>query len=104
MRTTSLPLASLLLGAFLAACGGKVGNGPCEGATPDPACNQSCLDGEACPPGFYCADDGTCNAECVAGGAGCGDNEYCDTDGVCQPIVDADCPNVTLTGERTTPV
>jgi hypothetical protein len=105
MRHLSL-LASLVLGVGLLGCGGKVGGGPCEGDNPDPICTQACDDASnPCPPGFYCAADGTCNADCTGGisGSGCGAGEYCDDDGHCQQSIDADCPDVTLTGERTTP-
>jgi hypothetical protein len=94
-------IASVAL--VLAACGGHVGNGPCEGAAADPTCTQACDATNPCPDGFFCADDGTCNAECTPDGTGCGDAEHCSADGHCEPNVDADCPNVTLTGERTTP-
>jgi hypothetical protein len=94
----------LLASLLVVGCGGKVGNGPCEGPNPDPTCAQACDDAtNPCPPGFYCADDGTCNADCTGDGTGCAANEYCDDQGQCHPRVDADCPDVTLTGERTTP-
>jgi hypothetical protein len=96
-------LAPLLL-VVLVACGGRVGAGPCEGASPDPVCEQACTPGGTeCPAGFHCADDGTCHAECAQDGSGCPPNHYCDREGVCHPLIDADCPDVTLTGERTTP-
>jgi len=99
-----LGLALFLASGALVACGGKVGSGPCDGSTPDPACEQACSPGtDSCPPGFFCADDGTCNAECSPDGSGCPSDEYCDADGRCQPRIDADCPDVQLTGERTTP-
>lgn len=93
--------AALLAG--LAACGGSVGNGPCEGDNPDPACAEACGADNPCPSGFFCADDGTCNAECTQDGTGCAADEHCDLDGQCQPNVDADCPNVTLATERVIP-
>jgi len=105
MRHLAL-LASLVLGVGLLGCGGKVGGGPCEGDNPDPICTQACDDASnPCPSGFYCAADGTCNADCTGGisGSGCGAGEYCDDDGRCQQSIDADCPDVTLSGARTTP-
>jgi hypothetical protein len=101
MRQLQLLLASLFLA--VAACGGGGSSGPCEGSNPDPTCELACGDGNPCPFGFYCAPDGTCNAECTQDGSGCGSNEYCDPEGHCQVRVDADCPNVTLGGTRTTP-
>jgi hypothetical protein len=97
MRELKFILASMFL-AGLAACGGGGSLGPCEGPNPDPTCEQACGDGNPCPAGFYCAPDGTCNAECTPDGSGCGSNEYCDDDSRCQTRVDADCPNVTLGG------
>jgi hypothetical protein len=89
---------------FLVACGGHVGQGPCEGATQDPTCAQVCDPvTNPCPLGFYCADDGTCNAQCSQDGMGCSDGQYCDGNGMCQASIDADCPNVTLNGTKTTP-
>lgn len=102
MRQLQLLLASWFL-AGVAACGGGGSSGPCEGANPDPTCDLACGDSNPCPFGFYCAPDGTCNAECTQDGSGCGSNEYCDPEGNCQVRVDADCPNVTLGGTRTTP-
>lgn len=98
-----LVLASLFLMA--AACGSSGGGslGPCEGPNPDPTCAQSCSAEEPCPAGWFCAPDGTCHADCGPDSSGCADNEYCDDQGVCHPRIDADCPDVTLTGERTTP-
>jgi len=101
MRPVCLLVSTLVLA--LAACGGKVGNGPCEGSSQDPICDQSCGADNPCPEGFYCGDDGTCNAECTSV-SGCTDAEYCRPDGMCEPLIDADCPNVTLSGERTVPV
>jgi hypothetical protein len=103
MRDNRLHLASITILVALAACGGRVGSGPCAGDSPDPVCDQACGADTPCPPGFHCAEDGTCFAECVAWGAGCRDNEYCDGQGVCHPRIDADCPDVVLRGERTTP-
>lgn len=105
MRESKL-IASTILGVaglLAAACGGGAGGGPCEGSNPDPICAQECSAANPCPPGFACADDGTCNAECTQAGAGCGANEICTTDGQCEPLIDADCPNVTLDTSRTTP-
>ncbi|MCA9679084.1 MAG: VWA domain-containing protein [Kofleriaceae bacterium] len=100
-------LGSLLLatgGLLAAACGNSNGHGPCVGVDPNPVCGQACdAVANPCPTGFFCAADGTCYAECSPGGAGCGDNEVCTIDGVCEALVDADCPNVTLDTSRTTP-
>jgi hypothetical protein len=103
MRELQLLLASTFLAGLLTACGGGGSSGPCEGSNPDPTCDLACGSGNPCPFGFYCAEDGTCNAECTQDGSGCGGNEYCDPEGHCQALVDADCPNVTLGGSRTTP-
>jgi hypothetical protein len=95
-------LLTLLLG--VAACGGNNNNsGPCEGGASDPACEQECDGDTPCPPGFYCAADGTCNADCTQGNEGCAEDEHCSQDGRCEASVDADCPSVTLDGERTIP-
>src|ERR1051325_2454284 len=96
-----LALLALLFAA--AACSSHHGNGPCSGANPDPACSQTCGGDNPCPAGFFCADDGTCNAECTPDGTGCADNEHCSTDGHCDPNIDADCPDVTLNGTHTAP-
>jgi hypothetical protein len=96
-----LTFTVVLLG--LVACGGHNGNGPCVGANPDPSCALECDGANPCPDGFYCAADGTCNAECTPDGLGCADTEHCSPDGRCEPNLDADCPNVTLNGTRTTP-
>jgi len=96
-------LAYVAFVMMAAACGGNVGNGPCEGSDPDPTCAQLCGAANPCPTGFYCAADGTCNADCTGDGTGCATNEFCDPDGVCQPRVDADCPNVTLDTQRIIP-
>lgn len=91
-------------GATTVACGNGGSLGPCEGPTPDPTCELACDDQtNPCPVGFYCAADGTCNAECVQGQGGCEDNEVCTNDGHCEVPADANCPDVSLVGERTTP-
>lgn len=104
MRPGLLLASSFAVGVLTAGCGNSVGSGPCVGASVDPICNQECDPvANPCPSGFHCADDGTCNAECEPDGSGCAADHFCNPDGRCEQLVDADCPDVTLTTERTIP-
>jgi hypothetical protein len=102
-----LASALLLSVAATAACSNRVGDnqvGPCDGLDPAPTCAQACDPvSEPCPAGYYCDADGTCQADCFTDGTGCPDDQFCGPLGQCEARVDADCPSVTLTAERTTP-
>lgn len=105
MRTV---LAQLALGAFaslgLLGCtvSGYAGSGgPCDSASPAPACTQSCELTRDCPGGYFCGPDGVCTAECTPGGSGCGTSEHCDEHGQC--VADAECPRVVVSPVARTP-
>jgi hypothetical protein len=112
---------ALLLGlALLAtACGSKKtpGDSLCVAMVPPPAaCNMACdpnTASNACPSGFHCNPDSTCDISCTQTGGECGVGFMCTADGSCisdgtgsgGPIIDApDCPAVHFTAKKTTPV
>jgi hypothetical protein len=79
-------LLSICAAAFLVACGSDSGGGsagPCEGDSPAAECGATCNSLTPCASGFYCSDNGTCTADCTAGGDQCGDGEVCSVDGQC---------------------
>jgi hypothetical protein len=107
-------VASIAFTVVLAACGSKVGNGPCDSPNPPPECAQACDPApgapSTCPAGFHCSPDGLCYAACTPGGSECGSNARCTDDGTCVPIdgdaslgPDADCPSVNFTATPITP-
>jgi von Willebrand factor type A domain len=101
--------------ATLAACGGPKQFGSiCDDPNKPEACDQQCdpTPGAAasCPSGFYCSEDGRCDAECTPSGGQCGDGYTC-TDGRCEidgqnpgpSGPDASCPAVNFTATAVTP-
>lgn len=90
-----------------AACGGSATVGPCEGPAPAEECSATCLSDQDCPDGFHCGDDGTCTAECTAGGGQCGDGFVCDDRGHCvaqgPDAGDDSCPRVGVSLEPEIP-
>jgi hypothetical protein len=87
MKFRLVGLLSVCVLAF--GCGSDDGGGstvgPCELDNPPPECSQGCDAANPCPAGFYCAADGTCNADCAIGTTNCGGEEVCTDDGQCIP-------------------
>jgi len=85
-----------------AACGSShLGNGPCVGDA-SPSCGASCGIDTDCDLGFYCSAQGTCTADCTAGGNQCPSGQTCDDRGRCVDgdagQADAtDCPSIDVT-------
>jgi len=112
-----LPLASVLALSLAAACGSNSlgSDGPCELASPDPACAIDCAGNDAlCPSGFYCSAAQSCTADCTRSGNECGSGRSCDPDGHCLDdgggdgdggLTDDDssCPSVTVIPMPRTP-
>ena len=108
-------LAVAFVLVLTAACGGPKQFGTvCDDPSAPEACNQSCdpTPGAAssCPAGFYCSEDGKCDAECTVGGGQCGDGYSCTPNGRCEqdpqnnPMgPDASCPAVNFTAKAVTP-
>ena len=98
-----------------AACGGPKQFGTvCDDPNAPEACNQSCDPtpgaAQSCPSGFYCSEDGKCDAECTPSGGQCGDGYTCTAEGRCvgddMPVPtgpDASCPAVNFTAKAVTP-
>lgn len=102
----------------LAACGSK-SQFPslCAEQVPPPeSCNTACDPAPgaatACPAGYHCTADGTCDLFCTPYGGECGEGYRCTDDGNCvagegsgsdEPPVDADCPAVHFTAQPITP-
>ncbi|HTE49988.1 MAG TPA: vWA domain-containing protein [Kofleriaceae bacterium] len=87
MFSCRLTFLGLLCAASLAlACGDDgASSGPCE-TDPIPSdCGATCDEGTPCASGFYCGGDGTCTADCTAGGGECDEGEACSLDGQCVP-------------------
>jgi hypothetical protein len=108
-------LAVAFVLVLTAACGGPKQFGTvCDDPSAPEACNQTCdpTPGAAssCPGGFYCSEDGKCDAECTLGGGQCGDGYTCTANGRCEmdpqdnPMgPDASCPAVNFTAKAVTP-
>ena len=99
-----------------AACGGpKQFGSVCDDPSRPEACDQTCdpTPGTAstCPGGFYCSEDGRCDAECTQTGGQCGAGYVCTTNGRCESDgsgnnptgPDASCPAVNFTAKAVTP-
>lgn len=98
-----------------AACGGPKQFGSlCDDPNKPEACDQACdpTPGSAstCPGGFYCSEDGRCDAECTQTGGQCGSGYTCTTNGRCERDQtndpggpDASCPAVNFTAKAVTP-
>jgi hypothetical protein len=87
--------------------GGSDGPGPCEGASPDPTCGETCTSDISCGVGFHC-EGGACTAECTVGGDQCGDGEVCDGRGRCVSddpgeVPDPNCPDVIVDASQVIP-
>jgi hypothetical protein len=97
-----------------AACGGpKQFGSVCDDPSAPDECNQACdpTPGApaSCPGGFYCSEDGKCDAQCTQGGGQCGDGYVCeggrciDDGDMPMPGPDANCPAVNFTAKAVTP-
>ena len=108
-------LAVAFVVMLTAACGGpKQFGSVCDDPSAPDACNQSCDPtpgaAQSCPAGFYCSEDGRCDAECTQGGGQCGSGYVCTTNGRCESDgntgptgPDASCPAVNFTAKAVTP-
>ena len=97
------------------ACGGpKQFGSVCDDPSAPEACDQTCdpAPGAAtsCPNGFYCSEDGKCDAECTQTGGQCGSGYTCTPNGRCEQDPntdpggpDASCPAVNFTAKAVTP-
>ncbi|MDQ3339012.1 MAG: VWA domain-containing protein [Myxococcota bacterium] len=97
------------------ACGGpKQFGSVCDDPSAPDTCNQSCDPApgapSSCPAGFYCSEDGKCDAECTQTGGQCGAGYTCTTNGRCEMDPsnnpsgpDANCPAVNFTATAVTP-
>lgn len=108
---------ALLFSTLAAACGPSVNQSVCDGAVTQPeecteACNATPGSPNTCSAGFYCTEDGTCNAQCAPGVKECPDGYVCSPDGRCEddgigddvpPPDTENCPNVTFTATPVTP-
>ena len=111
--TKNLAVAFVVL--LTAACGGPKQFGSlCDDPSAPQACNQACDPtpgaAQTCPSGFYCSEDGKCDAECTIGGGQCGDGYQCTANGRCESTdmptpsgPDASCPAVNFTAKAVTP-
>src|SRR5688572_8634612 len=98
-----------------AACGGpKTFGSLCDDPNKPEACDQTCDPApgaaQSCPAGFYCSEDGKCDAECTTSGGQCGSGYHCTANGRCEqddnpnmPGPDASCPAVNFTAKAVTP-
>src|SRR5688572_3151608 len=99
-----------------AACGGpKQFGSVCDDPSAPDACNQPCDPApgaaQTCPAGFYCSEDGKCDAECTQTGGQCGSGYVCTANGRCESDgtgpgpngPDASCPAVNFTAKAVTP-
>ena len=113
--TKNLAVA-FVLALTAAACGGpKQFGSVCDDPNAPEACNQACDPApgaaQSCPAGFYCSEDGRCDAECTLGGSQCGDGYQCTANGRCESTdpgpgmtgPDASCPAVNFTAKAVTP-
>ena len=75
-------VAFLGFSLLAAGCSCSGNNSPCDAEAPPAACGQACSPLAACPGGFYCADDETCQADC-ASDEDCGSGQLCTGDGHC---------------------
>lgn len=108
-------LAVAFVVVLTAACGGpKQFGSVCDDPSAPEACDQACdpTPGAAtsCPGGFYCSEDGKCDAECTQTGGQCGDGYTCTPNGRCEQDPqnnpsgpDASCPAVNFTAKAVTP-
>ncbi|HET6611864.1 MAG TPA: vWA domain-containing protein [Kofleriaceae bacterium] len=102
----------------LLACGdGGSRTSPCDTVSPPESCGEMCQGNGDCGEGLYCAQDGTCTADCPAGNPqSCGEGQLCTETGQCipdpnadtdggntNPGGDADCPSVVVNLESVTP-
>lgn len=117
MRTSMKQLAvAFVVTLTAAACGGPKQFGSlCDDPNAPAACDQACDPSpgaaQTCPSGFYCSEDGRCDAECTPTGGQCGDGYVCTPNGRCEadgsmpdPMgPDASCPAVNFTAKAVTP-
>ena len=108
-------VVAFVLALTAAACGGPKQFGTvCDDPSAPEACNQSCDPtpgaAQTCPSGFYCSEDGKCDAECTPSGGQCGDGYTCTAEGRCVSEdtppgtgPDASCPAVNFTAKAVTP-
>jgi hypothetical protein len=108
-------LAVAFVVILTAACGGpKQFGSVCDDPNAPDACNQACDPtpgaGASCPNGFYCSEDGRCDAECTQSGGQCGSGYTCTANGRCEMDPqnnptgpDASCPAVNFTAKAVTP-
>jgi hypothetical protein len=108
-------LAVAFVVILTAACGGpKTFGSVCDDPSAPDACNQTCDPApgasSSCPAGFYCSEDGKCDAECTQSGGQCGAGYTCTANGRCEMDAtnnpsgpDASCPAVNFTAKAVTP-
>ncbi|MDQ3364328.1 MAG: VWA domain-containing protein [Myxococcota bacterium] len=114
MKTLVVAFVSILAAA--SGCGGpKVFGSLCDDPGAPEACDQVCdpTPGAAasCPAGFYCSEDGECDAQCTPAGGQCETGYTCSADGRCLDDgtdpgptgPDASCPAVSFTAKAVTP-
>ena len=89
----SIAIAAIATSAAIGftACSSKNGDSGvdvCSTEVPTPpacmvSCNPSPGSANTCPSGFHCTPDGTCDAQCTAGGSQCTGSDFCSVDGYC---------------------
>ncbi len=113
MKNLAVAFVAILTAA---ACGGpKQFGSVCDDPNAPQACNMPCDPSpgasQVCPSGFYCSEDGKCDAECTTAGGQCGDGYVCTANGRCESDgtdpgptgPDASCPAVNFTAKAVTP-